>query len=159
GRRRRAEPLRARRTGNTRPGQPDEFPAAVTRHRFSPSPLPATPDASAAAPCGRYCSKLSILGRPSLPVPSGATAPLVPVVRLVMAKGQVRTTTNKAWRTTFGIAIAIVAATLTAEAQRRAPAHMTVPAGTILDVRLTQPVDADYATPGATSHAILDYPV
>ena len=84
---------------------------------------------------------------------------MVPVLRQVMAKGQAMKTTNKALLTTLGVAIAIAVATLTAEAQRRVPAHVTVPAGTILDVRLTQTIDADYATPGATYHAILDYPV
>src|SRR5262245_14300223 len=67
--------------------------------------------------------------------------------------------TNRTLLTALGVVLAIAAATRTAEAQHRAPAYMTVPAGTILDVRLTQPIDVDYATPGATYQAILDYPV
>jgi len=67
--------------------------------------------------------------------------------------------TNRTLLTALGVVLAAAAATRTAEAQRRVPAHVTVPAGTILDVRLTQTIDADYATPGATYHAILDYPV
>src|SRR5262245_56184113 len=67
--------------------------------------------------------------------------------------------TNRTLLTALGVVLAIAAATRTAEAQHRAPAYMTVPAGTILDVRLTQPIDVDYAIPGATYHGILDYPV
>jgi hypothetical protein len=67
--------------------------------------------------------------------------------------------TNKTLLAALGAVIVIAAATLTAEAQRSAPAHITVPAGTVLNVRLTQVIDVHYTMPGATYHAVLDDPV
>jgi hypothetical protein len=59
----------------------------------------------------------------------------------------------------FMLATAIT--TLGAVPQRRGPrgAVVTIPAGTILNVRLTQTIDVDYATPGAIYHAVLADPV
>jgi hypothetical protein len=65
--------------------------------------------------------------------------------------------TNQTLLTTLGVVIAMAVATLTADAQRRA--FVTVPAGSILNVRLTQTIDADYAAAGSTYHAVLDDPV
>ncbi len=60
-----------------------------------------------------------------------------------------------------GLVLAMAAATLSAAPQRHGPrgALVTIPAGTILNVRLTQAIDVDYAAPGATYHALLADPV
>ena len=60
-----------------------------------------------------------------------------------------------------GLVLAMAATTLGATPQRRGPrgALVTIPAGTILNVRLTQPIDVDYAAPGATYPAVLADPV
>jgi hypothetical protein len=67
--------------------------------------------------------------------------------------------TNKTLLRALGVVVAVAGATRTAEAQRRAPVHMTVPAGTVFNVRLTQTIDVDYAAPGSTYHGVLDDPV
>ena len=85
------------------------------------------------------------------------TSPLVPVLRRYREKGQIMKT-NRTLLTSLGVVIALAAAALTAEAQRRVP-HVTVPAGTVLNVRLTQMIDADYAAVGSTYNALLDDPV
>ena len=61
--------------------------------------------------------------------------------------------------TTLGVALAMAASTPTAHAQRRQPARVTIPAGTLLNVRLTQMIDADFAATGSTYGAVLDDPV
>lgn len=62
-----------------------------------------------------------------------------------------------------GLVLAMATTTFgaTAQPQRRGPhgALVTIPAGTILNVRLTQPIDVDYASPGAIYHAVLADPV
>lgn len=62
-----------------------------------------------------------------------------------------------------GLVLAMAATTLgaTPQPQRRGPhgALVTIPAGTILNVRLTQPINVDYASPGAIYHAVLADPV
>ena len=60
-----------------------------------------------------------------------------------------------------GLVLAMAAGTLSAAQQRRGPhgALVTIPAGTFLNVRLTQPIDVDYAAPGATYYAVLADPV
>jgi hypothetical protein len=62
-----------------------------------------------------------------------------------------------------GLVLAMAATTLnaTTQPQRRGPrgALVTIPAGTFLNVRLTQPIDVDYAAPGATYYAVLADPV
>ncbi len=57
--------------------------------------------------------------------------------------------------------LATAATTLGATPQRRGPrgALVTIPAGTILNVRLTQTIDVDYAAPGSIYHALLADPV
>jgi hypothetical protein len=65
--------------------------------------------------------------------------------------------TNRTLPTTVGAVMAMLFATLAADAQRRAP--VTIPAGTMLNVRLTQTIDADFTTAGATYAAVLDDPV
>ncbi len=57
--------------------------------------------------------------------------------------------------------LAIAATTLGAVPQQHASrgALVTIPAGTALNVRLTQTIDVDYARPGATYHAVLVDPV
>jgi hypothetical protein len=66
-------------------------------------------------------------------------------------------TPNRTVLTTFVVAIAMTFATLTADAQRRSP--VTIPAGTVLNVRLTQMIDADFASAGAIYDGLLDDPV
>jgi hypothetical protein len=61
--------------------------------------------------------------------------------------------------TTLGVVLAMAASTATAHAQRRQPARVTIPAGTLLNVRLTQMIDVDFAAPGSTYGAVLDDPV
>jgi len=56
-------------------------------------------------------------------------------------------------------ALATAAATLAEGAPTRAPVHVTVPAGTVLDVRLTQMIDVHHTMTGATFPAVLDNPV
>ena len=56
-------------------------------------------------------------------------------------------------------ALAIGAATLAEGAPTRAPAHITVPAGTVLNVRLTQMIDVHHTMTGTTFPAVLDDPV
>jgi hypothetical protein len=59
------------------------------------------------------------------------------------------------------LAMSATIANATTQPQRRGPrgAAVTIPAGTVLNVRLTQPIDVDYATPGAVYHAVLADPV
>jgi len=56
-------------------------------------------------------------------------------------------------------AIAVAVATLAQGAPTRTPAHITVPAGTVLNVRLTQMIDVHYTGTGATFPAVVDDPV
>jgi hypothetical protein len=60
-----------------------------------------------------------------------------------------------------GLVLTMAAATLSAAPQGHGQrgALVTIPAGTILNVRLTQEIDVDYAAPGATYHALLADPV
>lgn len=62
-----------------------------------------------------------------------------------------------------GLVLALAGATLSAatQPQRRGPrgAMVTIPAGTFLNVRLTQTIDVDYAAPGAIYHGVLADPV
>jgi hypothetical protein len=60
--------------------------------------------------------------------------------------------------TTLGVVLAMAASAPTVHAQRH-QAHVTIPAGTLLDVRLTQMIDADFAATGSTYGAVLDDPV
>lgn len=59
------------------------------------------------------------------------------------------------------LAIAVAATTVSASAANlyAPPAPVTVPAGTVLNVRLTQAIDVDAATAGATYRSVLDDPV
>jgi hypothetical protein len=61
--------------------------------------------------------------------------------------------------TTIGVVLAMAASAPTARAQRHQPARVTIPAGTLLNVRLTQMIDADFAATGSTYGAVLDDPV
>src|SRR5580765_8243189 len=60
-----------------------------------------------------------------------------------------------------GLVLALAASTLSAAPQRRGTRGtlVTIPAGTLLNVRLTQTIDVDYAGPGATYQGVLDDPV
>src|SRR6516162_3618395 len=62
-----------------------------------------------------------------------------------------------------GLVLAMAATTVgaTTQPQRRGPrgALVTIPAGTVLNVRLTQTINVDYAQPGAVYHAVLADPV
>jgi hypothetical protein len=60
--------------------------------------------------------------------------------------------------TTLGVVLAMAASAPTAYAQRH-QAHVTIPAGTFLNVRLTQMIDVDFAATGSTYGAVLDDPV
>jgi YMGG-like Gly-zipper len=66
--------------------------------------------------------------------------------------------TKKTSLTALGVGVVLaLAAAASVDAQSSAP--VTIPAGTILNVRLTQTIDADYATAGSTYSAVLDDPV
>jgi len=56
--------------------------------------------------------------------------------------------------TTLALVFAVVGGALSAS-----PASVTIPAGTVLDVRLTEPIHVDFATAGATYRSVLDDPV
>jgi YmgG-like glycine-zipper protein len=62
-----------------------------------------------------------------------------------------------------GLVLAMAATTVnaTTQPQRRGPrgALVMIPAGTVLNVRLTQTIDVDYAQPGSVYHAVLSDPV
>jgi YmgG-like glycine-zipper protein len=58
------------------------------------------------------------------------------------------------WLTPLALVLVVAGGTLSAS-----PASVTVPAGTVLDVRLTEPINVDFATAGATYRSVLDDPV
>jgi YmgG-like glycine-zipper protein len=62
--------------------------------------------------------------------------------------------TPQNWLTPFALVLAVASGTLSAS-----PAHVTVPAGTVLNVRLTEPINVDFATVGTTYRSVLDDPV